>query len=98
MGEKALVSCHQPTLMPEHPLKQRFVLDTSVFLAEEIRADDEDLEAAVESLLDRVSTAKLSLNISCYIPPSVHDELTDVLDERGVDDRVLAKLETWVIK
>ncbi|RBI63414.1 RNA ligase partner protein [halophilic archaeon] len=84
--------------MPEHPLKQRFVLDTSVFLTEEIRNDDEDLEAAVERLLDRVSAAKLSLNISCYIPPSVHDELTGVLDDRGVDDRVLAKLETWVIK
>jgi len=84
--------------MPEHPLKQRFVLDTSVFLTEEIRADDEDLEAAVERLLDRVATVKLSLNISCYIPPSVHDELTGVLVERGVDDRVLSKLETWVIK
>ncbi len=97
-GEKAFVSCHQPIPMPEHPLKQRFVLDTSVFLTDEIRADDEDLEAAVERLLDRVATAKLSLNISCYIPPSVHDELTGVLVERGVDDRVLSKLETWVIK
>jgi RNA ligase partner protein len=84
--------------MPEHPLKQRFVLDTSVFLTEEIRADDEDLEAAIEHLLDRISAAKLSLNISCYIPPSVHDELTGVLVERDVDERVLSKLETWVIK
>ena len=84
--------------MPEHPLKQRFVLDTSVFLTEEIRADDEDLEAAIERLLDRISAAKLSLNISCYIPPSVHDELTGVLVERDVDERVLSKLETWVIK
>ncbi len=84
--------------MPEHPLKQRFVLDTSVFLAEETREDDEDLESAIDRLLDAVATAKLSLNISCYIPPSVHDELTAILRDRGVSDSVLSKLETWVIK
>ncbi|WP_227353824.1 RNA ligase partner protein [Haladaptatus salinisoli] len=84
--------------MPEHPLKQRFVLDTSVFLTEEIRDEDEGLESAVDRLLDAIATAKLSLNISCYIPPSVHDELTAVLRERDVAEPVLSKLETWVIK
>lgn len=84
--------------MSGHPLKQRFVLDTSLFLTDEIRADDEDLEAAIDRLLESIAAAKLSLNISCYIPPSVHDELTAVLHERGVDDRVVSKLETWVIK
>jgi RNA ligase partner protein len=84
--------------MPGHPLKQRFVLDTSLFLTDEIRADDEDLEAAIDRLLDAISAAKLSLNISCYIPPSVHDELTGVLRERDVNERVVSKLETWVIK
>ncbi|WP_458187523.1 RNA ligase partner protein [Haladaptatus sp. NG-WS-4] len=84
--------------MPEHPLKQRFVLDTSVFLTEEIRDEGEDLESAIDRLLDSIATAKLSLNISCYIPPSVHDELTAVLRERDVAESVLTKLETWVIK
>ncbi|WP_435154831.1 RNA ligase partner protein [Haladaptatus sp. DFWS20] len=84
--------------MPEHPLKQRFVLDTSVFLTEEIRDEDEDLESAIDRLLDAIATAKLSLNISCYIPPSVHDELTVVLRDRGISESVLSKLETWVIK
>ncbi|WP_458205579.1 RNA ligase partner protein [Haladaptatus sp. NG-SE-30] len=84
--------------MPEHPLKQRFVLDTSVFLTEEIRDEDEELESAIDRLLDSIATAKLSLNISCYIPPSVHDELTTILRERDVAESVLTKLETWVIK
>ncbi|WP_423744306.1 RNA ligase partner protein (plasmid) [Haladaptatus sp. SPP-AMP-3] len=84
--------------MSEHPLKQRFVLDTSVFLSEEIRVGDEGLEDAIERLLDSIATAKLALNISCYIPPSVHDELTVILEERGVSEVVLSKLETWVIK
>lgn len=84
--------------MAEHPLKQRFVLDTSVFITEEIREDDEDLEAAVDRLLDLVARAKLELNISCYIPPSVYEELTGMLADRDVDQELYSKLNTWVIK
>lgn len=84
--------------MAEHPLKQRFVLDTSVFVTEKIRRDDEDLEEAVDRLLDTIAEAKLNLNISCYIPPSVYDELTTILRERGVSEDVLSELNTWVIK
>ncbi len=84
--------------MSEHPLKQRFILDTSVFLSEEIRAEDEGLEPAIDRLLDSIATAKLSLNISCYMPPSVHDELTTILEQREVSEETISKLETWVIK
>lgn len=84
--------------MPEHPLKQRFVLDTSTFLTSEIRREGEDVEAAIDRLLDLIARAKLELNISCYIPPSVHDELVRILEDRGVSDDVIRKLNTWVIK
>lgn len=84
--------------MPEHPLKQRFVLDTSTFLTSEIRREGEDVEAAIDRLLDLIARAKLELNISCYIPPSVHDELVRMLEDRGVSEDVIRKLNTWVIK
>ncbi len=84
--------------MAEHPLKQRFVLDTSVFLTEEIRRDDEDLAAALDRFLDLIAEAKLSLDISAYMPPSVYEELTAILDERGVDPEITDRLSTWVIK
>lgn len=84
--------------MPEYPLKQRFVLDTSVFLTEEIRREDEDIGEAADRLLDLVAEAKLELNISCYMPPSIHDELTTILDEREVPEDVYSKLNTWVIR
>jgi hypothetical protein len=84
--------------MPEYPLKQRFVLDTSVFLTEEIRRDDEDVGEAADRLLDLVAEAKLELNISCYMPPSIHDELTTMLDDRDVPEAVYSKLNTWVIR
>ncbi len=85
--------------MPEdHPLRQRFVLDTSTFITDEIRAEDEDLEAAVLRLLDRIAEAKLELGISCYMPPSIHEELTTMLRDRGVDEPVFSRLDTWVVR
>ncbi len=84
--------------MPDHPLKQRFVLDTSAFLTNEIRRDDEELEETLHRLLDLVAAAKLELNISCYMPPSIYAELTTMLEERDVDEEVFSKLNTWVIK
>jgi len=78
--------------------RQRFVLDTSLFITEEIRRDGESLEAAVLRLLDLVATARLELNISCYMPPSIHAELGDMLRERGVDDEVFSRLDTWVVR
>jgi len=83
--------------MAERPLKQRFVLDTSVFITPEIREDDEDIEEAVDRLLDLVAEAKLEHNISCYMPPSINDELTTMLEDRDVSDETIAKLNTWVI-
>jgi len=83
--------------MAEYPLKQRFVLDTSVFITPEIREEDECLEAAVERLLDLVAAAKLEHNISCYMPPSINDELTTMLEERDVSEETIEKLDTWVI-
>ena len=84
--------------MPGDLPRQRFVLDTSLFITEEIRRDDESLEAAVLRLLDLVSTARLELNISCYVPPSIHDELGTMLRERDVDDAVFSRLDTWVVR
>ncbi|MFB6184530.1 MAG: RNA ligase partner protein [Haloarculaceae archaeon] len=79
------------------PLKQRFVLDTSLFVTDEIRRDDEDIEAACLRLLDLIAEAKLELGISCYMPPSIDDELTQILRDRDVDEAVFEKLNTWII-
>ncbi|PSQ19129.1 RNA ligase partner protein [Halobacteriales archaeon QS_8_69_26] len=84
--------------MSADPSRQRFVLDTSLFLTEEIREDEESLEEAVLRLLDLVATARLELDISCHMPPSVHDELSSVLRDRGVDDVVFSRLDTWVVR
>jgi RNA ligase partner protein len=83
--------------MVDRPLRQRFVLDTSLFLTPEIRSEGEDLEAACSDLLELIAEAKLVHNISCYMPPSIERELTAMLEDRDVDEEILTKLDTWVI-
>ncbi|ELY93870.1 hypothetical protein C483_04304 [Natrialba hulunbeirensis JCM 10989] len=78
--------------------KQRFVLDTSLFLTEEIRREDESLEDAILRLLELIANARLNLGISCYMPPTIHDEFTTMLAARDVDDEVYSRLHTWVIR
>jgi RNA ligase partner protein len=84
--------------MPGEIPRQRFVLDTSLFVTEEIRRRDETIEDAVLRLLDLVATARLELNISCYVPPSIHDELATMLRDRDVGDEVFERLDTWVVR
>ena len=84
--------------MPGDLPRQQFVLDTSLFVTERIRRDGESLEAAVLRLLDLVATARLELNISCHVPPSIHDELTTILRDRGVGEEVFSRLDTWVVR
>lgn len=84
--------------MPEEPLKQRFVVDTSAFLTEEIRRDDEDLEAALDRFVSLIADAKLELGISCYMPPSIQEELFRMLEDRNVDPALQSRLNTWIIR
>jgi RNA ligase partner protein len=83
--------------MENSPLKQRFVLDTSLFITEEIRDDDQALEEACLDLLDDIAETRLEYGISCYMPPSIETELTTMLEDREVSEEVLQKLNTWVI-
>lgn len=78
--------------------RQQFVLDTSLFITAEIRREGESVDEAVLRLLDLVATARLELNISCYIPPSVHAELSTMLADREVDDQIYSRLDTWVVR
>ncbi len=84
--------------MQREAFKQRFVLDTSLFITEEIRRDDESIEDAILRLLELIADARLTLGISCYVPPTIHDELTTILADRDVSEEVYTTLNTWVIR
>jgi hypothetical protein len=78
--------------------KQRFVLDTSAFLCDMIREEGESKEDAIRRLLDLIATARLELNIGCYIPPSVYKELTRLLRQMGCDEEIFVMLDTWLVR
>ena len=82
----------------DRSFKQRFVLDTSLFMTEEIRRDEETLEGAIDRVLDLIAAARLELDISCYMPPSIHSELTTMLDARQVSAATRSTLTTWVVR
>ncbi|MFW6448364.1 MAG: RNA ligase partner protein [Halobacteriota archaeon] len=84
--------------MSAESMKQRFVLDTSAVLTQEIREEDQSVAEAVDGLLDLVSRARLELAISCYMPPSVFEECDRMLEDRDVPPEVRARLGTWVIR
>jgi len=84
--------------MVDRSFKQRFVLDTSLFMTEEIRREGESLDDALDRLLDLIATARLELDISCHMPPSIHSELTTMLDDRPVSGDTRSKLNTWVVQ
>jgi len=84
--------------MADGAFKQRFVLDTSLFLTEEIRHEGESLDEAIDRLLDLIAAARLELDISCHMPPSIHSELTTMLDDRPVSEETRGKLNTWVVR
>lgn len=84
--------------MSVDPFKQRFVLDTSAILTQDIRDEGQDVGEAADELLELIAQARLSLGISCYMPPSVYTECTRMLADREVDDAVMQRLGTWVIR
>jgi hypothetical protein len=89
---------HVVDFMVDRSFKQRFVLDTSLFITEEVRREGESLDATLSRLLDLIATARLELDISCYMPPSIHNELMTMLDDRSISEETRSKLNTWVIR
>lgn len=79
-------------------LRQRFVLDTSAFLSKDIRRENESVVDAANRLLELISKARLKLNISCYMPPSIVGELGRSLHGKGCPEEIFTKIDTWIVK
>lgn len=82
-------------------LRQRFVLDTSALTDSATREAEgfKTLCEGINCILDIISDARLSYDISCYVPyPSVYNELRDFARNNGCDETVIAKIDTWLVK
>ena len=82
-------------------LRQRFVLDTTALTdlqARETMGVDSLCEF-MKNMLELISSARLKLGISCYVPfPSVYNELHEFAKNNACEADVIAKIDTWLVK
>ena len=67
--------------------EEKFVLDTSLFLANQVRDDGDSLEDAVNRLLDQMQASEIDF----YMPASTFSELAEIMDysvEKDTVDRL----------
>ena len=76
---------------------QKYVIDTSAFMTENIRDNDESMEDAIVhvlALFERCSDEDIA---EFYMPDSTFDELEDII-EGSVEKDVVKKLNAWVVR
>lgn len=81
--------------MTEEISRKDYVLDTSLFLSQHIRQDGDSVEQAVERLVDSIEEASRELGVTCYMPPSTHEELVDIL-EGTVSEKTIDRVNAWI--
>ena len=73
--------------------EEKFVLDTSLFLANQVREDGDNLDDAVERLLDSMDDSGLEF----YMPPTTFEELMDIL-EGSVEPENMKELKAVITR
>jgi uncharacterized protein len=82
------------------PAKQRFVLDTTAFTDNQLRDDygNGELDQTVDVLLDLIASSRITLNISCHMPPVTYKEFSDYMARYECPESIMVKAETWIVK
>ncbi|MEN6328901.1 MAG: RNA ligase partner protein [Methanobacteriaceae archaeon] len=82
------------------PAKQRFVLDTTAFTDNQLRDDygEGELDLTVDVLLDLIASSRITLNISCHMPPVTYKEFSDYMARYECPESIMVKAETWIVK
>ena len=82
------------------PAKHRFVLDTTAFTDNQLRDDygNGELDQTVDVLLDLIASSRITLNISCHMPPVTYKEFSDYMARYECPESIMVKSETWIVK
>ena len=73
--------------------EEKFVLDTSLFLANQVREDGDSLEQAVNRLLDQMEAS----DIDFYMPASTFSELAEIMDN-SVEKETVDRLRQVIVR
>jgi len=82
--------------MTEENFKKKFVVDTSLFLTQHVRKNGESMEEAIDRITGLIINSR-DQGPTCFMPPSTHDELLDITENK-VSDEVHQDLKTSVIR
>jgi RNA ligase partner protein len=82
------------------PAKQRFVLDTTAFTDNQLRDEygDGELDKTVDNLITLIANSRITLNISCHMPPITYKEFSDYMARYDCPNHIMVKAETWIVK
>lgn len=72
---------------------EKFVLDTSLFLANQVREDGDSLEEAVNRLLDQMQASQIDF----YMPASTFSELAEIMDN-SVEKATVNRLREVIVR
>lgn len=72
---------------------EKFVLDTSLFLANQVREDGDSLEEAVNRLLDQMQASEIDF----YMPASTFSELAEIMDN-SVEKETVDRLREVIVR
>jgi len=73
--------------------EEKFVLDTSLFLANQVREDGDSLEEAVNRLLDQMEDSEIDF----YMPASTFSELAEIMDN-SVEKETVERLREIIVR
>lgn len=73
--------------------EEKFVLDTSLFLANQVREDGDSLEEAVNRLLDQMQASEIDF----YMPASTFSELAEIMDN-SVEKETVERLREIIVR
>ncbi len=73
--------------------EEKFVLDTSLFLANQVREDGDSLEEAVNRLLDQMEDSEIDF----YMPASTFSELAEIMDN-SVEKETVERLREVIVR
>lgn len=76
---------------------RKYVVDTSVFMTENIRKNDDSMEEAIIHILALFERASEQEVAEFYMPDSTFEELEEIL-EGSVEDETIRKLKAYVTR
>lgn len=73
---------------------RRYVLDTSLFMAVDIRQPDQSMMDAVKELMDQIEEASGN-GVEFYMPSTTYEEFREIMENKASEE-LMEQIDTWI--